>query len=84
MYQDMMEWMIRILDGEMTGADEDLWLKSWANVAESWSQAQTTNPTQHDPHGPDDPFKTINYHCLDVSGHDGMDDQDIGWRNGWC
>jgi hypothetical protein len=24
MYQDMMEWMSRILDGEMAGADEDL------------------------------------------------------------
>jgi hypothetical protein len=23
-YQDMMEWMSRILDGEMAGADEDL------------------------------------------------------------
>jgi hypothetical protein len=22
-YQDMMEWMSRLLDGEMTGADED-------------------------------------------------------------
>jgi hypothetical protein len=21
---------------------------------------------------------------LDISGHDGMDEQDIGWRNGWC
>jgi hypothetical protein len=46
--------------------------------------AQTTIPTQHDPHGPDDPFRTINYHHLDISGHDGMDEQDIGWRNGWC
>jgi hypothetical protein len=40
------------------------------------------NPTQHDPHGPDDPFRTINYHHLpDISGHDRMDEQDIGWRN---
>jgi hypothetical protein len=44
-----------------------------------------TNPTQHDPHGPDDPFRTINYHHLpDISRHDGMDEQDIGWRNGWA
>ena len=42
------------------------------------------NPTQHDPHGPDDPLGTINYHHLDISGHDGMDEQDIGWRNGWA
>jgi hypothetical protein len=33
---------------------------------------------------PDDPFRTINYHPLDISGHDGLDEQDIGWRNGWC
>jgi hypothetical protein len=33
---------------------------------------------------PDDPFKTINYHHLDISGYDGMDEQDIGWRNGWA
>jgi hypothetical protein len=33
---------------------------------------------------PDDPFRTINYHPLDISGHDEMDEQDIGLRNGWC
>jgi hypothetical protein len=42
------------------------------------------NPTQHDPHGPDDPFRTINYHHLDLPGHDGVDEQDIGWKNGYC
>jgi hypothetical protein len=42
------------------------------------------NTTQQDPHGPNDPFRTINYPHLDISGHDGMDEQDIGWRNGWC
>jgi hypothetical protein len=40
--------------------------------------------TQHYPHGPNDPFRATNYHHLDISGHDGMDEQDIGWRNGWC
>jgi hypothetical protein len=36
MYQDMMEWMNRILDGEMAGADEDLGSKvgqMWLNLA---------------------------------------------------
>jgi hypothetical protein len=33
-YQDMMEWMSRILDGEMAGADEDFGSKLGANVAE--------------------------------------------------
>jgi hypothetical protein len=46
--------------------------------------SQTPNPTQHDPHGRDDHFRIINYHHLDISGHDGMDEQVIGWRNGWC
>jgi hypothetical protein len=58
-------------------------IRYWANVAD-FGQATTTNPSQHDSHGPDDPFRTINYHHLDISGHDGMDEQDIGWRNGWC
>jgi hypothetical protein len=64
----MMEWMSRILVGEMAGANEDF----GSVVGQMWLifvQAPTTNPTQHDPHGP---------------GHDGMDEQDIGWRNGWC
>ncbi len=78
-----MEWMSRILDGGMAGADEDFCLE----VGQMWlifHQAPTSHLTQHDPHGPDDPFRTINYHHLDISGHDGMDEQDIGWRNGWC
>jgi hypothetical protein len=33
-YQDMMEGMSRIFDGEMAGADEDFGSGSWANVAE--------------------------------------------------
>jgi hypothetical protein len=28
-YQDMMEWMSRILDGEMAGADEDFGKEVW-------------------------------------------------------
>jgi hypothetical protein len=44
----------------------------------------SNNPTQQNPHGPNDPFRTINYHHLDRSGHDGMNEQDIGWRNGLC
>jgi hypothetical protein len=84
-YQDMMEWTSRILVGEMAGADEDF----GSECGQMWlifdgQEATTTNPTQHDPHGPDDPSRTINYHHLDISGHDGMDEQDIGWRNGWC
>jgi hypothetical protein len=45
----------------------------WLNFVPS----QNHKSTQHLPRGPDDdPFKTINYHHLDISGHDGMDEQD--------
>jgi hypothetical protein len=83
-YQDMMEWMSKILVGEMAGADEDL----GSEVRQMWLMIFICIPnsltTHHDPHGPDDPFRTTNYPDLDISGHDGMDEQDIGWRNGWC
>ena len=76
--------MSRILVGEMAGADEDF----GSEVGQMWlifDCAKTpTNPTQHDPCELYDPFRTIHYHPLDISGHDGMDEQDIGWRNGWC
>jgi hypothetical protein len=80
-YQDMMEWMSRILDGEMVGADEDF----GSEVGQMWLNfvpSPNHNSTQHHPRGPDDPFRTINYHHLDIPRHDGMDEQDIGWRNG--
>jgi hypothetical protein len=74
-YQDMMEWMSRILDGEMAGADEDF----GSEVGQMWLNF-VPNPnhksTQNDPNdGPDDSYISVN---------DGMDEQDIGWRNGWC
>ncbi len=43
-------------------------------------QAPTPTQTQHHPHGPDDAFRTIKHPLLDISGHDGMDEQDIGLR----
>jgi hypothetical protein len=82
-YQDMMEWMCRILDGKMAGAGEDFGAevrRMWLNFGQSPNHKSNSD----DPHGPDDPFRTINYHHLDISGHDGMDEQDIGWRNSWC
>jgi hypothetical protein len=44
--------------------------------------ALTTNLTQHDPHGPDDLPKTIDYHHLDMSRDDGMDEHGIDWLGG--
>jgi hypothetical protein len=43
-------------------------------------QPPTPTQTQHHPHGPDDAFRTIKHPLLDISGHDGMDEQDIGLR----
>jgi hypothetical protein len=43
-------------------------------------QAPTPTQTQHHPHGPDDAFRTIKHPLLDISGYDGMDEQDIGLR----
>ena len=40
------------------------WLGSWANVRLIFASVPSTDPTQHDPHGPDDPLGTINYHHL--------------------
>jgi hypothetical protein len=83
-YQDRMEWMSRILVGEMAGAEENFGSEA-GQMCLIFVPSQTPNPTQHDPHDPDDPFRTINFLHLDISGHDGMDEQDyIGWRNGWC
>jgi hypothetical protein len=42
-----------------------------------------TNPNQHDHHGPDESQKTIDYHRLDVSRDDGMDEQEIHWHLRW-
>jgi hypothetical protein len=78
----MMEWMSRILVGEMAGGDEDF----GSEVGQMWlffPDKLTAKPTQQNPHGPNDPSRTINYHYQDISRHDGMDDKDIGWRNGW-
>jgi hypothetical protein len=70
----MMECISRIFYGEMAGADEDF----ASEVGQMWLNfvpSPNHKSTQNDPKGPDDPY---------ISGHDGMDEQDIGWRNGWC
>jgi hypothetical protein len=56
----MMEWMSRILVGEMAGADEDFGSEVGQNQL-IFFDISTANPTQHDRHGPDDPFRTINF-----------------------
>jgi hypothetical protein len=83
-YQDMMEWMSRILVGEKASAHVDFGSEDGQMWWVFLFKPTNPNPTQHDPHGPDDPFRTINCHHLDISGHDGMDEQDVDLRKGWC
>jgi hypothetical protein len=67
-YQDMMEWMSRILVGEMAGADEDFGMgygRMWLIL---FVRAPTTYPTLYDQNGPDDSFRTINYHQVPRTG----------------
>jgi hypothetical protein len=59
----------------MSCADGDFGLE----VRQMWLilvQAPIPTQTQHHPHGPDDAFRTIKHPLLDISGHDGMDEQD--------
>jgi hypothetical protein len=46
--------------------------------------ATIANPTQHDLHGPDDAQTTIDYHHLDPSRDDGMDEQEMIHRHFGC
>jgi hypothetical protein len=39
--------------------------------------------TQHDSHGPDDVANTIDYHHLDMSRDDGMDEHGNDWLYGY-
>jgi hypothetical protein len=60
-----MEWMSRILVGEMAGADEDF----GSEVRQMWLMIISSFypfSTQHTQHGPDDHFRTTNYHHLDI------------------
>jgi hypothetical protein len=41
-------------------------------ITADFCHALTTNLTQHDPHGPDDLAKTIDYHHLDMSRDDAV------------
>jgi hypothetical protein len=64
----------------MACADGDFGLEVGAWLILVQAPAPTQTETQHHPHGPDDAFRTIKHSLLDISGHDGMDEQDIGLR----
>jgi hypothetical protein len=51
-------------------------------IKADFCHALTTNLTQHDSHGPYDQPKTIDYHHMDMSKEDGMDEHGIDWLCG--
>jgi hypothetical protein len=52
-------------------------------ITADFYQTLTTHLIQHyDSHGPDDYPKTIDYHHLDMSRDDGMDEHGIDWLCG--
>jgi hypothetical protein len=55
------------------------WLRSWANHRWFLSNPHHTSDQACDSHGPDDYPKTIDYHHLDMSRDDGMDEHGIDW-----
>jgi hypothetical protein len=81
--QEMMVWMSM----ELIGSVDVIWWDFGSNVGQitaDYYPTPTTNLTQHDPHGPDDLPKTIDYHYhhLDMSRDDGMDEHGIDWLRG--
>jgi hypothetical protein len=76
-----MVWMSIELIGSMDVIWQDLFLEV-AKLTANFDQASTTNLTQHDSHGPDDGSKTIDYHHLDMSRDDGMDEHGNDWLYG--
>jgi hypothetical protein len=80
----MMEWMSRILVGGMAGAGEDFGWEVW-QIWLIFGKAPTALLIQLSMIHMDQMILSeplFNCHHLDISGHDGMDEQDIGCRNG--
>jgi hypothetical protein len=80
-HQVMMAWMSRKSIGILDVLMQDSGLKL-GKLGRFCFTAAITNPTQHDLHGPDDAKTTIDYHHLDPSRDDGMDEQEIHWHFG--
>jgi hypothetical protein len=77
--QEMMAWMGMELIGSMDVILQDFGTKVGQITAYFKSHPDHINLTQHYSHGPDDQPKTIDYHHLDMSRDDGMDEHRIGW-----
>ena len=70
---------------ELIGSVDVIWWDFGSQVGQitaDFCPVPTTKLTQNDPHGPDDLPKTIDYHHLDMSRHDGMDEDGIAWFYG--
>jgi hypothetical protein len=79
--QEMMVWMSM----ELIGLVDVIWWDCGlivGQITDDFCHTLTTNLTQHDPHGPDDLPKPIDYHHLDMSRDDGMDEHGIDWFSG--
>jgi hypothetical protein len=80
-HQEMMAWMSRKSIGILDVLMQDFGSKLGKLHADFASQP-IANPTQHDLHGPDDAQTTIDYHHLDPSRDDAVDEQEIHWHFG--
>jgi hypothetical protein len=54
MYQELMRWLSRLLNGVAVEHVKGFWLKKGKMTF--LMKPKEANPTQHDPHGPDDPL----------------------------
>jgi hypothetical protein len=71
----MMVWTSRILIGVMDGDWQDLGSQvgQICKPTFDYIPIPVQNPTQHKPNESDDPFKTMNYHHMEILKDDGMD-----------
>jgi hypothetical protein len=63
-------------------ASDRILAQKWGKSQADFCHTPTTNLTQHNPLGPDDNPKTIDYHHLDMARDDGMDEHGIDWLYG--
>ena len=68
--------MSRLFDGVMVG----IWLECGSEVGKNkviLRNIPATIPTRNDSFQQEDPGTSIDYHCLDLAEHDGMDEQAV-------
>jgi hypothetical protein len=84
-YQDRMEWMNRTLVAEMAGADEDFGVdveKKKRSILFISLPVLEVSMIHMDQMILSEPSIIIIWTYQERM--DGMDEQDVGWRNGWC